>query len=266
MNSQGLKNHTSLPKAHETLKRSHRLWSRLCLALAVLAATAGSASATTIVGGSNLLSSAGADLLEGWLGEGELELTNIFTKGPGDTSEECHDAVDGMGRTFSLIEVVDDQGNLVQIIGGYNPQSWSSVQDYNYTYPDAERTAFLFNLTSSEIQRQRLSTSELGTEIGVPQTLNYPNYGPTFGGGHDLYTDALLSLGYAYSHTYGTGGNYGWGYGITGGGYFVIGQIEIFTIALEDPNAPIPEPATMTLLGLGLAGIAARARKKSSTT
>jgi hypothetical protein len=30
-----------------------------------------------------------------------------------------------------------------------------------------------------------------------------------------------------------------------------------------DPNAPIPEPATMTLLGLGLAGLIARSRKRA---
>ncbi len=76
------------------------------------------------------------------------------------------------------------------VIGGYNPQSWNSSGTYNIANTDAERTAFIFNLSTSILLREILSTDPDTYGAGHRQTYNGNNssYGPTFGGGHDFYT------------------------------------------------------------------------------
>jgi hypothetical protein len=211
--------------------------------------------AATIIGGSTLLSPADANQLETWLGEGSIALTNIFTKttGDGQTSIDFHTAVDGMGRTFSVIEVLPGTYESLPaymtidrtIIGGYDPLSWSSTDGWHLTYTDAERTAFLFNLTSLVKHSQHL----LSDSYGEYQTYNGAGFGPTFGGGYDLsmYSD-LSSGGYAYNVSYGppsftqnilSGEAY-----YTGGLNY--GTIEVFTIA----GAAVPEPSAWILWSL----------------
>ena len=58
----------------------------------------------------SLLDSARQDQLAGWLGEGPLSLTAIYTKAPGDTSRDFHLAADGKGRTFSVMEASNGSG------------------------------------------------------------------------------------------------------------------------------------------------------------
>ena len=133
------------------------------------------ANAGVIIGGSSMLGGGEVSQLEGWLGEGPLTLTNIFTKGvDGTTGSSFHAAADGQGRTLSVMQVT--KNGETSIIGGYNPQSWSSSSSYSFTIPVEERTAFIFNLSTSTIHYQELLTAE-----GQYQTFNYPTYGPTFG-------------------------------------------------------------------------------------
>ncbi len=246
-------------------KRIKASWTATGIVLLALVLSPSIANASSILGGSDLLNIAGADLLEGWLGEGELVFTNIFDKVPGDgnNSLSFHAAVDGRGRTFSLIEVIDGSGNTLEVIGGYNPQSWSSIGSSNGTPLDSERTAFIFNLTDSTIQRQILGAGNVG--YGVIQTFNSSSYGPMFGG-HDINVDSSLSRGYTYAISYGTDGVWGYADSITGimSNDLRIGDIEVFTIALENTPAvvPIPAAAPMVLLGMGL--VAALRRRKTS--
>ena len=177
----------------------------ITISLASFAGTSSQASASIVVGGSTLLSQTYADQLETWLGEGPIVLTNIFTKQTGDDSYDFHAAADGQGRTFTVVQVLansatdGDTGladNLAQVIGGYNPQSWNSSGTYNYTPADADRTAFLFNLTSTEIQKQNL-TGQGSLSSGQLQTYNVSSFGPTFGGVADLRQYRPISRGVA---------------------------------------------------------------------
>ena len=114
----------------------------------------GPAHADLIIGGSTLITPAGFTQLESWLGQGDITLTKVFshTLGDGQTSYNFHAAVDGLGATFTVIQLLATQGNQAQVIGGYNPQSWNSTNSYNITPTDAARTAFLFDLTNVAIQ------------------------------------------------------------------------------------------------------------------
>ncbi|MBI3462734.1 MAG: PEP_CTERM-anchored TLD domain-containing protein [Planctomycetes bacterium] len=241
-----------------------QIWKRLALAgmtmVAVLMVTGREAPAA-------LLTAVNEAQLESWLGEGDLVFTNIFTKTQGDLQDsfDFHAAVDGQGRTFTLIELLPTAGNTAAVIGGYNPQSWQSVGHFNLTPTDPERTAFIFNLSTATVQRQKLASDPNGA-AGVYQTDNIGVLGPIFGAGPDLLVNATLSAGYARQQSYGptvSGTNV---YGRSGETVGEYGTIEVYTVA-PATNAPVPEPASLAIWGLAALGItvaAARRRRKQS--
>ena len=94
--------------------------------------------------------------LERWLGAGPLDLRNIYTREQGHNSRDFHAAADGAGMTFTLLQVTDNFGQS-RIVGGYNPQSWSSTDGWHETPRDWQRTAFIFNFTDAKLWRQFLS-------------------------------------------------------------------------------------------------------------
>lgn len=211
--------------------------------------------ASTISGGSDLLDSTSTQQLSTWLGQGDIQLTNIFDKAPGQTSLDFHAAVDGKGATFSVMEVTGYSGVPFEkpvLVGGYNPQSWHSGNGYNYTELDSDRTGFIFNLNLGLLFRQQLG-SFAG---GLCQTFNAASFGPTFGCGHDLHVNESLNFGYSYLYSYGDGtqvqrdiARYPNSYAgnVQGLQY---GQIEVFSIAHV---SGVPEPQTYLLLLAGLA-------------
>ena len=116
-----------------------RCWKVFCwLGLGLAWGVSPAQAQTTINGGTELLTQVQADRLGSWLGGGPITIQRVFAKGAGSTSTDFHAAVDGQGKTFSIIEADGPDG--VRLIGGYNPQSWDSHGHYHETSEDAERT------------------------------------------------------------------------------------------------------------------------------
>jgi hypothetical protein len=183
------------------------------------------ANALTIVGDSDLISSSDT-IIQDWLGEGPITLTSIYSSNPGDTAENFHAAVDGKGRTISLIKVAETG----EIIGGYNPASWSTAGWIMATSP---YEAFIFNLTNREVRYQ---SNDYKTYDSI-------DFGPTFGGGYDFKAvPGAQGFSYAYSYLAEVPNGpavYPMGYpGIVGGdGMFTSEKIEVFTITLGESSA-----------------------------
>jgi hypothetical protein len=254
----------------EVRKMGAHVMKKLLAPMLIVLLTVAQAQAATVLGGTTLLDSTSANQLESWLGQGSITLTNIFTKGANDNSTTFHNAVDGKGPTFVLMSATQVNSGAQAIIGGYDPQSWSSINNYNLTFADSERTGFIFNLSTNTQLRQNLTTeliSNVNGDLGLYQTYNNATYGPTFGGGHDIYVDGSLNFGYSQLFSYSDQDNVlrsivdgsTW-QGVQGISY---GAIEVFTIS---NTAPIPEPETyaMMLAGLGLLGFSARRRKQKT--
>jgi hypothetical protein len=167
--------------------------------------------------------------------------------------------VDGKGPTFTLLQVSNAVGSS-WLIGGYNPQSWSSTDGYHLTRTDSERTAFLFNMTVPAVYRQVSATYILPSQ-GLNQTYNAPDHGPTFGQGPDLLVNDRLDTALSWQVTYGDPLDEGKSIidRSLGGQLFHIDALQLFAVS------PVPEPAQAAMLaaGLGLFSALARRRKRA---
>lgn len=226
-------------------------WSAAAAMMAALGGAAGSASASA-----SLLSAGETQQLATWLGEGPVALNPIYTKAAGDTSLDFHHAVDGKGRTISVMEATDARGQT-WLVGGYNPQSWSSSDGFHITPENTQRTAFIFNLTTATVHRQTPKTYALDT-VGAYQTYNAANWGPTFGIGNDLYVPANLSTGgYSVLYSYSDPNVFNFNTSLLDGSpsngmdKITYGAIQVYTISA------VPELATYLNLLTGLAFVGA---------
>lgn len=227
------------------------------LALA-LSSLAGAAHAGDIVGGSSLLDDGKQAQLERWLGAGEFNLTNVYTRQAGDTSVDFHMDADGKGATFTVLDVTNGSGESF-LVGGYNPQSWASGGGWNETARDWQRTAFLFNFTEPAVYRQILSSYVLPSQ-GQFQTFNSPGTGPMFGLGPDLVVTQGLDTALSWQLSYGNPLDEGMSIVDRGRGgqALQVNAIEVFSVS------PVPEPASAAMLmaGMGVLGLIARRRRR----
>jgi hypothetical protein len=242
-----------------------------------------STQAATIIGGSDLLSAGYATQMESWLGNDPtlsyssfLAFTNIFDKGALDNSVTFHAAVDGRGPTFFVAEAkAAGSVDAFSIIGGFNPASWNSSGDYTYTDPatEAARTAFIFNLTLGDRRDQEIASGD--TNLGYYQTANIPSYGPTFGGGHDIWVDSFLISGYLFQYSYcpdvntsclGTGTPNLLGHitdSFNNYENIEFGQLEVFTIS-NVSEVPLPAALPLFAAGLSVMGFMGWRRKRKA--
>lgn len=207
-----------------------------------------------------LLGAADHAQLTSWLGQGPLAMQLLFAKAPGHTAADFHAAADGRGRTFTVMQAFGDDGRA-WLVGGYNPQSWSSNGGFNLTPEPADRTAFLFNLTSG-VRFQQLPVLA-GDDYGAMQTVNEAAMGPTFGAGFDLSVPFdLTSGGVSALLSYNNGAHHQnpftslldkTPYANVANVRF--GDIEVYTVHL------VPEPAAGWLAGVGLAALALARRR-----
>lgn len=161
-----------------------------------------------------------------------------------------------------MIEVLAANGPV--LIGGYNPQSWSSSGSYNLTVPLSDRTGFIFNVTGSLLFGQSTTSA-----FGSYQTLNTSLAGPAFGNGADIYVDSALNRASSFLASYGNAQDFGKDiskFPNAQFGDFAVGKIEVFTIAGAIEISPIPEPQTYVLMLAGLAALAATARRRTRGT
>lgn len=220
-----------------------------------------------IIGTSELLDISKLNVLENWLGQGELDVTNIFTKVDGSTSIDFHAAADLKGATFSLIEISDD--TRTEIIGGYNPVSWDKTINGYVISPESERDAFIFNLTTD------LKIDQNSEDLGGYQTYNRSDYGPMFGGGSDIRILEDLNIGYANQSSYGdvlpqyetslttiNTSEHPYDAQLHS---FTVGKLEVFSIASKLPVTSVPEPGSLSMVLFGsFAIISLRFKKRKS--
>lgn len=206
--------------------------------------------------GSTLLDQGNRRQLERWLGAGEFTFNNVFTLQPGDTSLDFHGAADGKGASFTLLQVTNGGGDTF-LVGGYNPQSWSSTDGWHVTERDFQRSAFLFNMTDPAVYRQVPSSFELPSQ-GARQSYNAADQGPTFGAGPDLFVNDRLDTAISWQLSYGDPADDGKSIidGSTGGQFVHVDAMELYTLS------PIPEPGQAGMLAAGAGALAALLRRR----
>ncbi len=98
------------------------MFKKTLVALSMSLGLASAAHAGIVTNETTLLSGAGHQQLSTWLGE-DMNLTRVFAKGiDGVTGAEWHNHVDGVGSTFTVMEIFNGQER--RVIGGYNHFSW----------------------------------------------------------------------------------------------------------------------------------------------
>lgn len=225
------------------------------LASILLLSTA--ASNAGVITGGDLLDDDGATLLEGFLGIGDQDFTNIANLDVGATAASWHALVDSYNKVISIYDVTFNGENF--LIGGYTSVGHAS-SGYNY-----DENAFIFNLTLDIV------AFEDPAKFEHQAIYNNSNEFATFGGGNDLYGgESTLGTfqGFNWAHPFAGSNGYsyvqsaGGLFGVQGAGEnrFTVNGLESFIFA---DAVQVSEPSIFTLFGacLAFALVRRKARK-----
>jgi len=179
-----------------------------------------------IMKGSSLVSAINAKILEKWFTKKPKSFQLLY-KGSKDgfQSNQFHSKCDKKGPTLTVIQ--STKGN---IFVGYNPKNWETNSQYTY-----DTGTWLFNL----VNQDKVAPCKMASHSGNNGAYNYVSYGPTFGGGFDLYVcdncssskGSYSSLGHSFTpptgYTYGQQNAQAF---LAGEYYFQVSEIEVFKV------------------------------------
>ncbi|MBL7861358.1 MAG: VCBS repeat-containing protein [Cyclobacteriaceae bacterium] len=175
---------------------------------------------TTLLAGSILANVYDEHRMKLWLGDSLASGTLLFRKSR-DGATEFHNKVDNQGKTITIVK-----NNLNKTFGGFSTIPWTSNNSY-YSAPGS----FLFSF-SNQSKHELGGLGEWTSQYAVYHNINY---GPTFGGGHDLFINGYLSEGYTnLGHTYncseGTYSTPACTNSYAGSFYWTIEEVEVFRV------------------------------------
>ena len=150
-----------------------------------------------------------------------MELIYRATK-DGATPNDFHNKCDNQGPTICLFK--NDKGN---IFGGYASISW---ERNNGSYRSASES-FLFTLTNI----YNTAPTKFPNSNASYSLYFISSYGPTFGGGHDIYTCSNFinnnsSTGFPHSYTDTLGKGYSIFSGDRNSSSFKLKELEVFKL------------------------------------
>jgi hypothetical protein len=208
------------------------------------------------------LDTAGQGSVSNWIG-GTVAFNLLYESNGGGRTDEYWRAVELQGPTIVLLEAIVNGDTY--LVGGYNPFSWDrslmegGLTNWRVTTNDADRTAFLFNLSSGGVLRQKLTGDAYMPDGYSLQTLSDTPRGPTWGNG-DFSLNSRYNWGSTRVEGYGRDLEYAGRniFGLTGVTEFQVGRMEVY-------SASVPEPTTLLLVGAGaIGGALTRYRRRKS--
>jgi len=164
---------------------------------------------------SSIIKSQDFHMIKKWL---EKEFSNrkwkLLFRGSkdGHKSSSFHEKCNNKGPTVTIIK-----SKAGKIFGGFLDLPWRSSNTYLNT-----KRAFLFSVTEKK-KCPMISDSYSGNAA-----CDYPNYGPTFGGGHDIYlaADWTTNQNYCNKNSYDIGDCNSF----AGGYNFTVEEVEVYSL------------------------------------
>ncbi|EXX74624.1 uncharacterized protein OCT59_016635 [Rhizophagus irregularis] len=122
-----------------------------------------------------------SELISKWIDR--LEITDMLTSSyefnllfrssrDGFNAKKFHECCDNQPRTVTIIKVKDS----TEILGGYNPIEWKSIESYYYSY-NITKDSFIFSFDNDRIENYILSRTIKEKKAIV----NNFDFGPSFG-------------------------------------------------------------------------------------
>jgi hypothetical protein len=149
--------------------------------------------------GSKLLNSEHAKLLSAWL-QSSSKWTVIYRGSTdGFAAADFHRSCNNKGETITLVQT--ESGHL---FGGYTPITWTSRGNYVF-----DNRTFIFTLVNAEHAAPMMIPNSGPLHANQHSIYDHANYGPSFGGGHDIYisnncnadNSSYTNLGHSFSVT-----------------------------------------------------------------